>query len=395
MKNYFLAAICLFLSNFNYAQYNDAPYRLFGEISTVENHTYRGFISWGGIKNYWIDFFEASKIQNPYSSFFHKGDEVVFHNNGQTFAKPPVHVFCCRFGNIKNIRPTNEQEILLQLKNGQEFSLVKGGSPDINTCIEICTGTGTIAVEWDHISEIHFMKADSSVQPCPINQVAGIVKSSQGIYKGLITWNHSNRMSKEKNTDRNNFLLKMKKIIRPSKSGGEHSLNTLTLEKYPNTPLYTNSGILTPMYNVMINMPNVGCVTVAANRFTELEVIPMSQLTLLSYDDFDLPETIKGTVVSRQKDNISGTLAYDLDENLNIEVLDGKNNNISYRIPFKYIKSIEPKNYKFSFITLRNGSQLSLGEAPDVDRENSGIIIFGEDIPFYIPWNEVRSVILE
>lgn len=394
MKTIFLSIPFILIFNCSFAQYTDALFRLFGEVATVDNQIYRGFISWGGIKNYWIDFFEASKPQNPYSSFFSDSDEVFFNNGIQILSTPPRHIFSCRFGNIKSIRPTDEKEVLLQLKNGYEFTLIKGNSKDIRTNIQVTTPVETVSIKWDHISEIHFMSADSNAVAPHLNQVAGIVKSSQGIYKGLINWNYNSQKSIEKNNNINNTLQKMKKIVRWKGTQGNHYKGIYALEHNPKA-FFPNTSVLEPMENVMINMPNTGLVTVTINRFNELEMIPLSELTLLSYDDFAAPETIKGEVITRNNEKISGSLAYDLDENMNFEVLDGKNNNITYQIPFKYIRSIEPKNYKYSFITLKNGSQLSLGDAPDVNHENSGIIIFGNEIPVYIPWNEIKAVNIE
>ena len=394
MKTIFLSIPFILIFSCSFAQYTDAPFRLFGEVATVDNQIYRGFISWGGIKNYWIDFFEASKPQNPYSSFFSDSDEVFFNNGTQILSTPPRHIFSCRFGNIKSIRPTDEKEVLLQLKNGYGFTLIKGNSKDIRTNIQVTTPVETVSIKWDQISEIHFMSADSNAVAPHLNQVAGIVKSSQGIYKGLINWNYNSQKSIEKNNNINNTLQKMKKIVRWKGTQGNHYKGIYALEHNPKA-FFPNTSVLEPMENVMINMPNTGLVTVTINRFNELEMIPLSELTLLSYDDFAAPETIKGEVITRNNEKISGNLAYDLDENMNFEVLDGKNNNITYQIPFKYIRSIEPKNYKYSFITLKNGSQLSLGDAPDVNHENSGIIIFGNEIPVYIPWNEIKAVNIE
>lgn len=377
------------------AQYTGAPYRLYGEISTVENQTYRGFITWGKVKNYWIDFFEATKPQNPYSSYFEGNDILFFQTNGQSSTKPPTHIFCCRFGNIQSIRPTAEKEIMLELKNGRKYTLIKGNSPDINTDIQILTSTENIIVKWDHISEIHFMAADNNALPQECYPVAGIVKSSQGLYKGLIYWNSNKKQDPDKNKDISIFLNKMQKVTRKKGTTENHSLEYFAKKEYPKIS-FANSNFLPSLENVTINMPNIGSVTVPFIQFDELTVIPISELNLLSYTDFTPSLLLSGEVISRSGDHIIGQLAYDLDENLNIEVLDGKNDNIYYKIPFQYIFSIEPKNYKYSFITLKNGHQLSLGDAPDVNRENSGIIISGDyEIPFYIPWNEVKKVIIQ
>ena len=184
MKKFIVILLSNFIFTISFAQ-TDAAYRIFGEIMTVENKVYKGFITWNGNKNYWIDFFEASKIENPYRSYFKRSDGLVFRANDREFITPPTHNFCCRFGNIKSIRPTDVNEIVLQLKNGDRLTLVKGYSSDINTHIRITTPTETTSIKWDHISEIHFMGADKEAIAPETNQVAGTVKSTQGIYKGI------------------------------------------------------------------------------------------------------------------------------------------------------------------------------------------------------------------
>lgn len=396
MKIILTCLLTLFLG-YCHAQYSDAPYRLYGEISTVENQTYRGFISWGATKNYWIDFFEASKIKNPYTTYFYDGDGILFYSNGQRFAKPPVHIFCCRFGNLKSIRPTGDKEAIVQLKNGDELTLIKGNFPDISNNVQITTSSENVSLKWDHISEVRFMSADKDAISPVNNQVAGIVKSSQGIYKGLIYWNYNKRQTPEKINSINILLNKMDQVTQMKGTRGNHIFELLAKERNSKKLMFANSNaLLSPMDNVTINMPNIGSVSVPCPQFNELNVIPISELNLLTYNDFEAVEPIQGEIITRTQGQVSGQLAYDLDENLNIEVLDGKNNSITYRIPFKYISTIEPKNYKYSFITLKNGSKLSLGEAPDVNRENSGIIISdNEKIPYYIPWEEVKKITLK
>lgn len=392
MKNFILIFIFTFSLAYSFAQ-QASPYRIFGEITTVDNDVYRGYITWGNLKNYWIDFFEASKIENSYKNYFKRSDGVILKANNKEFA--PAHNFCCRFGNIKSIWLTDVNEILLQLKNGDQLTLTKGNGADINTNIQISTSQKNIQLKWDRISEIHLMDADSNAIAPQIHQVAGIVKSSHGIYKGLIYWNYHPKQNPEKIENINIFLNKMEKIYRLQNARALHSSNLYALERGPK-PCYANPSVLTTMENVMINMPNIGTVNVPWDKFDELTIIPMSELNLLSYNDFKMPKFIEGEVITRKDQTFTGTLAYDLDESYDFEVLDGKNNNITYRIPFCYIRSIEPKNYKYSFITLRNGSEISLGETCDVNKENNGIIVFRKSqSPVYIEWSEIKKVKLK
>ncbi len=395
MKKFIVILLSNFIFTISFAQ-TDAAYRIFGEIMTVENKVYKGFITWNGNKNYWIDFFEASKIENPYRSYFKRSDGLVFRANDREFITPPTHNFCCRFGNIKSIRPTDVNEIVLQLKNGDRLTLVKGYSSDINTHIRITTPTETTSIKWDHISEIHFMGADKEAIAPETNQVAGTVKSTQGIYKGIIYWNSQQRQSQEKMNQINISLNKIKKLYAFKGKNGNHTFGLIPLVSPNDDPADAQINALYPVENITINMPNIGSVCVSRAQFEELTIIPISELNLLSYDDFPSPQAIKGEVVTRSGQTFAGNLAYDLDESYEFEVLDGKNNTISYRIPFRYIRSIAPKNYKYSFITLRNNSQLSLGETCDVNQDNNGIIIFrnGQN-PVYILWSEIKEINLK
>lgn len=273
------------------------------------------------------------------------------------------------------------------MKNGQSYTLKKGASQDIGSGRCLFNGEETYRIRWEHIAGILFMPADVSVKTPEFPLKAGIVKSSQGIYKGVIYWASSSIFTPEKIKTRNNMFAG-NPTIRRNRSTLTVTYpdgSSQTSENTRNSPLYWNS-------DLQINMPDIGTVYIPWEKFEQLEVIPLSRLQLPTYEDF-VPAPLKGTVTTRQGEKISGTLAYDLDEAWNFEMLDGKNDHINYKIPFQYITSISPKNYKYSYVVLQAGSGLSLGDSPDVNQENSGIIVFPpQQIPLYIPWQEVKEV---
>ncbi len=392
MKNTIITLLFLFIFTKAFTQDHSA-YRIFGEITTVENITYRGYITWNDNKNYWIDFLEASKTENPYATYFRKETGILFKSNGQAFYLPPVHSFSCRFGNIKSIRITGENQIRLRLKNEEEITLEKGHAADINTHIKITTATENLRLPWEQISEIRFMQADS-LFPAPKDlQIAGSVKSTQGIYKGLVYWNYQKELRAEK---RNNLQLFLNRAGKITKNQENKRTELRVYEGSEEQVFYVNPELLTPMHNVMVNMPNIGYAVVSWGQFNELEVLPCSELNLLSYCDFPEPQVLQGEVWTHSGQVFRGKLIYDLDESYDFELLDGKNNFIEYHLPFRYIRSIEPKNYQFSFITLRNGSQISLGGSCDVNQENNGILILNNgQNPVYIPWSEIKKITLQ
>lgn len=389
MKRLFLSFI-LTLNFYLAGAQHIYPYRIFGEVKTVENQVYKGYITWGGNKIFWIDFFEASKIDNPYAHYFTPNAGVNFMVNGNLQSTPSVHNFCCRFGNIRHIRLTGENKIRLSFKNDDAIILKKGNTGDIGLPIEINTPEEKIQLKWEYISEITFMQADRPSVLTDSSSLFGTVKSPQGLYKGLISWNTSGRKNTEKIENINKLLNKMQKVVRD-----RSFLKAVPLPGSFQHFQVINTNILYPVSNIQVNMPNNGSATIPWDKFQELTVIESGSMKLLNYEDFTIPQKIKGEVITLNNDKICGTLAYDLDENMDFEVLDGKNDNIAYRIPFKYIRSIEPKNYKYSFITLKNGNKLSLGDTCDVNQDNNGIIVFSEDnIPVYVPWSEIKIITL-
>lgn len=73
------------------SQPDNAPFRIFGQISTVDNQTLTGYMIWNKNKNCWIDLFEAEKTHNSYTHYFDTDDEVVFKNKEDIFAHPHPH----------------------------------------------------------------------------------------------------------------------------------------------------------------------------------------------------------------------------------------------------------------------------------------------------------------
>lgn len=366
-----------------------SDYRIFGRVTTVENKILAGYITWNENKLWWIDFFEASKKENPYAVYFKNEDA-----NNNYIPKPSIHSFVCRFGDISKIRPIGTNTIELEIKDGNFIELKKSRSNDIGHSIQLFDGVATYSLKWEQISEVEFCRPDSLFVASPEIPLTGILRSNQGIYKGAISWNNKKNTFNSTITGWNsnsNISISFLDILEIVRNGS--TLN-LQLKDGHQKNIRNSKDFSYSESPVSVNMPNIGVVNVPWLNFEVLEIIPPNSLDLPSYNDFKSPQRITGEVIMRDGQKVSGNMAYDLDESMDIEILDGKNDNMNYQIPFKYIQSVEPKNYKYSFITLRNGSTLSLGDSPDVNETNSGIIVFpaGKAL-VYIPWKEVKKVI--
>lgn len=369
-----------------------SDYRLFGQVTTVENKTYKGYITWNENKRWWIDYFEATKKDNPYASYFKDRNDIYFINNNNRSLKPPTHVFMCRFGNISKIRLIATNTIELEVKDGNFIELKKGSTNDIGSTVQLYDGVATYRFKWEQISEVIFSMPDSSFVASPEVPITGIARSTQGMYKGIISYSKKNTLNSEITgwNPSSKISISFRDILQILRS---NSTLTLKLGNGNETKLRSASDFSYAEGPLTISMPNIGSVSVPWIKFEQLELIPLKEVDLLTYDDFKSPNRLSGEVTLRNGQTIKGKIAYDLDESMDFEILDGKNDDILYQIPFKYVHSIEPKNYKFSFITLRNGSTLSLGDSPDVNETNSGLLIYTEgEIPTYVPWKEVRLI---
>lgn len=377
---------------FNPTQAQKSDFRIFGQITTVENKILKGYITWNG-KMWWIDFFEASKKDNSYAAYFKDRHEILFRQGENHSLKPPVHAFICRFGNISKIRLIGTNTIELQVKDGNFIELKKGSTNDIGSSIRLFDGTTVSEIKWENISEVSFLEADSVFVASPEIPLTGIIRSNQGIYKGAISWN-------SKSTTANSEIIiwnSSEKISIPFRDIRqiERKKQTISIKVKSKNENKTQewNNFSYSQGTMSANMPNIGSVSIPQSNFEMLEIVPLQSVDLLSYNDFKEPRRLSGEVETRDGRKVSGNIAYDLDEAMDFEILDGKNDNITYRIPFKYIQSVEPKNYKYSFITLRNGSTLSLGDSPDVNETNSGVIVFSSgQTPVYIPWKEIKQI---
>ncbi|MEG0795074.1 MAG: hypothetical protein RR397_01010 [Odoribacter sp.] len=369
---------------------NASDFKIFGKITTVDNEIYTGYITWNHSKTLWIDFFEAGKVENLYTTYFNKSTGIKFQQNGEIHYTPSIHQFSCRFGNMKKIRLIAPNKIELELKGNQKLVLKKGQYNDIGTPVRLENDTLQLDFIWDHISEIEFMSSPSS----GVQQLSfGVVKSNHASYTGIIEWNnrgqnnakqfHIYAYSKEVNIP----LRLIKKIERKS----EQSITIFTDQHdYNIKTAHSNNN---QQKSVTVLMPNIGKVIIPWDHLETLEFTPQESHKLLSYNDFKSPEALQAEILTQDGERLIGTVAYDLDESLNCEIIEGMNDNITYFIPLRYIQSIEPKNYLYSFVTLKNGSALSLGDMQDMNLDNNGIMVFiPQQLPVYVPWNEVKKI---
>ena len=103
-------------------------------------------------------------------------------------------------------------------------------------------------------------------------------------------------------------------------------------------------------------------------------------------------ERLHGTVTTWDDVEFTGNIAWDLDEILLTDVLDGREGREDHEISFDRIAAIEWESDRSARVILNSGEELVLRGTNDVDRSNRGIEIsarFGRAI---VQWEDFRGV---
>jgi hypothetical protein len=116
--------------------------------------------------------------------------------------------------------------------------------------------------------------------------------------------------------------------------------------------------------------------------------------SLATYDQFANQKSLSGSVVTKDGKTLSGKIVFDLDEEFNYELLQGKQGDFEVITPFRDIKIIEPISDYRCNIELKSGKKIRLDDAQDVNERNQGVLIFADNKrePSYVLWEDVKTI---
>jgi len=389
---------------------------IYGEVTTIDGDKYEGPIRWAGGKGaevYWVEMFNGLKTSNDFMRFLSKSEkESLPKPSGSSWLGLNIsslniwedrysrsnHQFDTQFGDIKTIEPSGKQRAKITLKNGVILEVSGEGHEDIGQSIRVYDQElGRITIKWSRIERVELKPGPASLKYKFGAPIYGTVTTGRkGTFTGLIQWDADERFledkldGKDRNGDRK-IPFRSIKTITKARGGSDvvlHSGRELFL-RGTNDVNEQNRG-------VVIFDPEIGRIKIPWRDFIALEILKELQNTL-AYNDFEVSQGLTATVKTIGGDVHKGLIAYDLDEGWEFEVLNGKDDNVLYEIPFRNIKSIIPKNYNYSTIELKNGDRLLLGDTRDVSEDNAGVLIFtsGSSAPVYVRWSKIDEIIFD
>ncbi len=388
---------------------------LYGKVTTIDGDSYEGPLRWGKEEAYWTDMFNASKDENENIDYLSREDmralERYYYENrdrdwedrlGRWFGgswgyrygdRDYVHQFSCQFGEIKSLRLSGRSWVDVELQNGDKFEVKGDGYNDVGTDVKIQDKEiGEVKLKWSRIDKVEFMDTPNKLDRKFGEPLYGTVETYGGSFTGYIQWDHDERVDTDKldgDTSDGDVSIEFGKIGSIERTG---SRSLIVLKSGREMELRGSNDVNPENRGVIVTNDTYGRVDIPWREFKKVTFTKGGE-KMKAYKDFRSQKELTGIVKTQDGTTYSGRIIYDLDEAYDYEVLQGKDDDIEYIIPFRNVKRITPRNYDSSKVELRSGDLLTLGDAQDVSDRNTGILVFqGKENPKYLLWDDIDEV---
>ena len=375
---------------------------IYGKVTTIDGEVYTGQIRWGKEEAYWTDLFNGNKEDNDNYRYLTRNERNDLRDRGRRDWNwswnsrgrdyETTHEFQAAFGDISKIEISRRSEVELTMRNGEEI-FVENGSNDFGAEITVMDDElGKMKFKWSRVETVEFMNTPKSLNSKLGDVIYGTVEYYGGELTGVIQWDHDERLSTDvldgetRDSDMSIEFGKLKSIERDR--GGSQVVTQSGRELYlrgTNDVNSSNKGIIVTTDFGRVDIP-----------WREFKKVTFSEApsSIKTYSDYSGLKKLSGTVVTTDGETLTGEIIYDLDEEYTFEMLQGKDDDVEYIIPFSSIKKIVPRNYDNSNITLKNGTEVMLSESRDVSEDNDGVLVFtnGKGDPTYIAWEDVKEI---
>ncbi len=378
---------------------------IYGTLTTIDGDTYTGQIRWGKEEAYWTDIFNGTKEDNDNYRHLSRDERDDLRRdrgrrNGWRWSGIRVnwnsdyettHEFQARFGDISKIEMRRRSEVELTLRNGEQF-YIEDGSNDFGADITIMDDEmGKMKFRWSRVEMVEFKDAPKNLSSKLGEPLYGTVEYYGGELTGVIQWDHDERLSTDKldgDTRDGDMAIEFGKLrsIERDRSGS----NVVT--KSGRELYLRGSNDVNSENRGIIVTTDFGRVDIPWREFKKVTFADKPS-SIRNYSSFSGLKKLSGTVKTSDGETLSGDIIFDLDEEYNFEMLQGKDDDVEYIIPMESIKTIIPKNYDNSRVILKNGTELMLGEARDVSEDNDGVLVFTSNgDPTYVRWEDVKEI---
>lgn len=392
---------------------------IYGRITMTDNKLYEGPIRWGKEEVYWNDIFNAAKSKNEnlrYLSASERDDLIErrhYHSHdgdwGGNWSRwlgntswhwdddddDFTHQFSCQFGEIKTIKPSGSKWVDIELQNGTKLELSGEGYNDVGLDIRVIDRElGEVEIYWNRIEKIEFINTPTKLMNRFGKPLYGTVESFGKKITGFIQWDHDERLSVDKldgDSDDGDLSIEFDKIASITRVG---SRCRVQLKSGREIYLEGSNDVNRENRGVIVMNRDVAAVDIPWSEFDKITFEDKIPNALVSYDQFKNQKELSATVKTFGGETYSGRIVYDLDEEFDFELLQGKQFDFEYTTAFRNVKKIKTYDDTRCEVELKNGEKIMLTDAQDVDGRNQGVLVFapGKGDPKYIPWDKVSEI---
>lgn len=386
---------------------------IYGKITTEDGNTYEGPLRWGKEEVYWTDMFNASKRKNKNLDYLSDSEIDALHDNrrdsrySNSFLEMInisfddeydfVHELSCEFGNIKSLKLKSRSRVEAELRNGEVFELSGDGYNDVGTKIKVLDEDfGEVVLSWNSIDGVEFLPTPSRLSDKFGEPLYGEVESDFGKVTGYIQWDHDERVDTDVldgEMDGEDFSIPFRKIESIERYGSSRSI--VVLKSGRELELRGTNDVNRENKGVIVTTKEMGRIDLDWKDFDRVTFFdPPSSGR--DYASFQSPKKLKALVEVDNGDTHTGEVIYDLDEEYTFEVLNGKDGDTEYIIPFRYVKSIQPEisdaPNEVTTVELKSGKVLYMANSQDVSRRNQGVLVKTESQRVYVPWDRLKQI---
>lgn len=380
---------------------------LYGEIVLKDKTSIVGPIRWSGGQLLWTDILLISKTNSYILKYLNKaqrdglksrdvdaGLDWQFTNLFKEKLPERQNELLCRFGDISFIHITGSSDAQVYLKSGAKIRVATAPSENRHLGKDISVLDGKFRrIKWEQISRINFHDTPPNFKPFKGNLVYGTVSTNLGDLTGFIQWDKRKFLTDQKlqgrigdNSENSEYQFELIQSISKKDNGA-----VIKLKSNERLFLHRNGDVNSSNRGIVVMHPIWGRAIVEWEAFRSVKFLPVPDN--LGYERYAKPKRIYATVSTLDGNIYKGNCTFDLDEDWNMELLEGSSGNVHFQIPLNQISKVVPVNTGQSKVVLKSGKVLTLGNHNDVTEKNWGLIVWLIDSKYkYIPWNKVKEV---
>ncbi|WP_298734251.1 hypothetical protein [uncultured Chitinophaga sp.] len=382
---------------------------IYAEVVLKNKQTYTGPLKWSGGQRLWSDVLSVTKSTNKDIFKYLDGSQIKrlpaeaggkelnwkFTSLFEDKFPQRKNEILCRFGDIDFIHVTGADQAQIHFRNGSKVRAIpyRNEAAQLGKSIVVYVDGDSKTIQWNDISRVNFKTTPAVPALRRWAPLYGTVVTTSGPLTGFVQWNRYKYLVAHilngVTTSRQPVSYAFAYIARIEKQ--QHHV-LLQLRTGENMLLGESEDLGKACKGIVVTHPSYGRVLVEWKAFRSFTPQPPPSGGV-SYDDYPVPDRLYASVQTTDNRRYEGPCVFDLDEDWNMELLDGNQDGLYYQIPFYYISRIRPFRQHYSQVTLKDNSTLLLGSANDVSEKNWGLIIWLPDKKYqYIPWSQVKEI---